>query len=59
MKYLERYVVLLYERTSTIEKVNESRRILFSGKGRSIKNIPPTEDALLNHAKRAVYQAAY
>ena len=32
---------------------------LFPRKGRSIEAIPPTADAFLQHAKRAVYQAAY
>eukprot|EP00795_Rhopilema_esculentum_P006558 gene6558-12056_t len=40
MNTIERYIILLYDRTSSNE------------------NLPPTKDALIQHAKRAVYQAA-
>ena len=39
--------------------MNSTRRKLFSKKGRTIENIPPTQDALELHLKRAVYQAGY
>lgn len=59
MHVIERYVVLLYDRTSPRLKVNEARLDLFARKGRDITNIPPTQSALLFHTKRAVYQAGY
>lgn len=37
---LERFVVLLYDRTNTTNSVNELRKILFSRKGRSLEGIP-------------------
>jgi len=59
VKKLERFVVLLYDRTSDVESVNECRQILFAQKGRNIELIPPTEDALYQHIKRAVLQARF
>ncbi|CAC5358832.1 unnamed protein product [Mytilus coruscus] len=54
---LERYVVLLYHRTSESNSVNEARKVLFAHKGSSIESVPPTREALYQHAKRSVYQA--
>lgn len=56
---LERFVILMYDRTSTCTTVNEARKDLFSRKGRSNESIPPTSDALLHHVKRSVYQAGH
>jgi len=57
MKLIERYVVLMYDHTSTCAGVNECRRILYTRKNRAIENIPPTANALLQHSKRASLQA--
>ena len=54
---LERFTVLLYDRSSTITDVNESRQWLFTKKSRSIEMVPPTKDALFFHMLRAAYQA--
>ena len=59
MDTLERFVVLMYDRTSSQEHVNEARKHLFAKKGRSIENIPPTREALRQHIKRAAYQAGF
>ena len=56
MKCLERFVILMYDRSSQLTDVNECRKILFARKGRSIDNLPPTRGALLQHAKRALLQ---
>ena len=56
---LERFVVLLYQRTSALSKVNEARKRLFSFGNRQLENIPPTSVALLQHAKRAAFQAGH
>ena len=45
MPLIERFVVLLYSRTSTPLTVNEARQELFSKKSRAIENIPPTQAA--------------
>ena len=37
--------------------VNETRKELFCQKNRPMDRIPPTQDALLQHTRRAVYQA--
>ena len=59
MKKVERFVVILYDRTSTLEHVNDARKQLFAQKGRSIDGIPPTQAALLEHTKRAAFQAGH
>ena len=59
MPILERYVTIMYDRTSTCMKVNDARRDLFTRKGRDIKAIPPTPDALRQHVKRSTYQAGH
>ena len=53
---LERFTVIIYCNTSNLVSVNEARRELFSQKNRTIENIPPTQEALLLHTLRAVYQ---
>ena len=56
---LERLVILLYDRSSSQECVNQARKQLFTQKGRAIENLPPTHAALTEHIKRAAYQAGY
>ena len=55
LKVLQHYVILLYDANSECENVNVARKKLFSNKGKSIENIPPTFDALEQHIRRAVY----
>ena len=55
---IERYVVLLYQRTSALSHVNEARKQLFA-QNRNMDNIPPTLYALEQHVKRAAYQAGH
>ena len=57
MFVLERFVVLLYHRTSDQDKVNDVRKVLFTKNSRSLENMPPTEAALRQHIKQASYQA--
>lgn len=56
---LERFTVLLYNRTSSLQDINEARHELFVKKGRGMEDLPPTKDALQQHTKRAVYQAGH
>ena len=56
---LERYTVLMYDRTSSCATVDAARKDLFTRKGRELECIPPTSDALRQHAKRVVLQAGY
>ena len=53
MPLLERFVVLLYHRTVLMSTAAEGC------KGRAIDNIPPTQDALQQHARRAAYIGGY
>ena len=59
MKELERCVVLLCSRTSQLTEVNEARKHLFSYCNRKLENIPPSSAALLQHVKRAAFQAGH
>ena len=59
MPTLERFVILMYDRGSSSVSVNDARKELFTKKGRTIESIPPTQNALYLHVKRAIYQGAY
>ena len=54
-KLLERFVILLYDKTSMCTSINQLRKELFT-KGRSIEKIPPTSGALLQHDNRSLHQ---
>ena len=56
---IERFVVLLCDRTSTNSLVNEARKQLFAQKGRPLEAIPPTQAALVQHIRRAIYQGIH
>ena len=48
---IERFIVVLYDRTSPLISVNDVREELFCKKNRSIDRLPPTQDALLQHVR--------
>lgn len=54
---LEHFTVVLYDKTSDLEHVDEARLELYCQKGKNMETIPPTQGALLQHTKRVVYQA--
>ena len=56
LEVIERFVVLMYSRTSDLSRVNDARKQLFAQKSRSLENIPPTQAALVQHLKRVCYQ---
>ena len=56
---LERFVVLLYDRTSSLLKANKACQELFCKKSREFDSIPPTKAALEQHIRRAVLQGAH
>eukprot|EP00794_Sanderia_malayensis_P021193 gene21193-23274_t len=56
---LQRFVILMYDRSSSRTDVNDCRRHLFTKKSRPIDVIPSTKDALHQHSLRAAYQAGY
>ena len=59
MDTLEQFVVIMYDRSSTTCKVDEARFDLFARKQRAYDAIPPTQAALKEHVKRAVFQAGH
>ena len=59
IQILEQFVVILYDRSSAVKKVNEARLDLFAHRQKAYEMIPPTESALIEHTKRAVYQAGH
>ena len=59
MDELQRFVVVMYQRTSGLTKVNDARKHMFAYGNRQIQNIPPSLDALQLHVKRAVFQAGH
>ena len=56
---IEQFVILIYSKGCTLSRVNDARKELFAVSRRSMDNIPPTQGALIQHIKRAVYQASY
>ena len=54
---VEQFVVSMYDRTCPHSRVNECRQYLFTHLGRVIDNCPPTQDALIQHIKRAMLQS--
>ena len=60
MPVIQRFVVCMYDRTSSAETLDEARLHLFAQKGKRMEAIPPTEAVLLQHTKRAtcIYQGA-
>ena len=54
---IERYTVVLYDKTSPLNSVNEARQDLFCKKNRAMDRLPPTRNALLQHTKRVIFQA--
>ena len=56
---LEKYVVLLYDKTCQLTQVNEARQHLFARRSRALENIPPTQAALKQHILRTAYQAGH
>jgi hypothetical protein len=59
MSILERFVIVLYDRTSDAENLNVARKQMFTKKARPLENIPPTSNAFLQHVKRSVLQAVH
>ena len=58
-KTLKKFVVQMYDRSSSTESVDEARLELFSRKQRSYEAIPPNDAALVQHitSRRAATQA--
>lgn len=55
LQNLERFAIVLYDRTISGTSVDEARLELFARKQKSYDAIPPSPAALRKHAKRAAY----
>ena len=58
LELCERFVVLLYDRASSSNSVNFACKKLYARK-HNIDSIPPTQDALIQHLRRAVLQSGH
>ncbi|KAL8561151.1 hypothetical protein ACOMHN_054522 [Nucella lapillus] len=58
MRIIERFVILLYDRTSKCTDIDKARRKIFARKN-NVQLIPPTKADLEEHVKRAVYQGGH
>jgi hypothetical protein len=59
MSVLERFVILLYDRTSECTDLDSARKQLFTKKNRTLEHLPPTSNAFEQHVKRTVFQAIH
>jgi len=57
MQVIQRYVVLLCDRTSTHSEVNKARKMF--GRKTSVQRISPTYAALEQHVRRAAFQGGH
>ena len=57
LQILGKFVVIMYDISSTAEVVEDARLDIFARKQRPYEAIPPTRGALLQHIKRAAYQS--
>ena len=55
---LERFAVVVYNKTCHLESVDETRMELFCHRNRTIENLSPTRAALFQHSLRSIYQAS-
>ena len=56
LKTLKKFVVMMYDRSSTADGVDDARMDMYARKQIPYEAIPPTRAALLQHVKRASYQ---
>ena len=56
MEIIERFVVLMYDRTSPSGSANECRLRIYIKKQRTVQVIPPTQNSLAQHIKREMLQ---
>ena len=58
VKVIERFVILMHDKTSRCTDIDKARRKMFA-KRLKAEQIPPTFDALEQHLRRAIYQGGY
>ena len=59
MRRLERLTVLMYSKNCAAQSVNEARKLMFTQGLKSLDSIPPTQNALFQHVKRALHTAGF
>ena len=59
LSVLQRFVVLLYDRTSDCADLDSARHQLFTKKSQPLELLPPTRDTFEQHVKQAAYQAIH
>ena len=59
LKTLEKFVVMMYDRSSTDEGVDDARLDMFARRQRPYEAIPPTRSVLNQHEMHAAYQAGF
>ena len=59
MNKWQRFIALLYNRSTHLVDINELRKVLFEQSNRQLENIPPSKAALREHIKRALFQAGH
>ena len=58
LNILEKFVITMYDKNSTMDKVDEARLDLFARKQRPYDAIPTTRASIVQHVKRSAFQAA-
>ena len=56
---LERFLIIMYDRTTDVDDLNSARRHFFTKRFKSLELLPPTSDAFLQHIRRTVFQAVH
>ena len=59
MRRLERLTVLMFSINYAAQSVNEARKLMFTHGLESLDSISPTQNALFQHAKRALNAAGF
>ena len=54
-KHLERFTVVMSNRSSLLEHIADARMALFYHSNKLMENLPPTRNALSQHCKWVVY----
>ena len=52
---IEHFTIIVYDKTSDLQHVNEARQEMFCQKEKSMERLPPTQDTLMRHTNRAAY----
>jgi len=58
MQTIERFVILIYDKTSSFWDIDTAQRKIFAKKN-NVKHIPPTKTALEPYVKRATYRGSH